>query len=86
MEKIIRTFEKCMNNKKYETNGFMRPEIVVALEAATEYMPDEEKEIFDGAKCAMCLSAPGYLDCTDWTPISNCRDVYQFFNDFCLED
>lgn len=85
MEKIIETFEKCMNNEKYETNGFMRPEIVVASEII-EYIPDEEKEIFDGAKCALRLSAQGYLDCTDWTPISNCRDVYQFFNTFCLED
>lgn len=41
---------------------------------------------FVGIGARIRLSAPGYLDCTEWSPVADVADVEQFFTIFVDEE
>ena len=54
-----------------------------------EYIREEEDydaDIWLDAVYAARLSAPGYMDCTDWHPIAGESDVDEFFRLFVEEE
>lgn len=51
-----------------------------------EFIPDDEKENFHGAKYAIRLSMPGYLDCTEWAPVYTKHDFSRFFQNYVSMD
>ena len=69
---------------RYDFGGFMSPEWT-PTEEILEYVEDEDKEAFEDAPLSIRLSAPGYLDCSEWMPIRNKDDIREFADIYSLD-
>jgi hypothetical protein len=62
--------------------SFMKPEIVAkeSLYGFTEELDDFLDEHTEDCDYLVRLSANGYMDCTEWTPIYETDDIDWFFD------
>ena len=62
---------------EYSDDEFMQPQIIPGHALSGEEIPadyDDDLPLFWAR-----LSAPGYMDCTDWTAINSNSDIDMFF-------
>ena len=92
---IIAKWEECLEEYAEEVKaGFMKPQLIEAndldLDDIKAENPDETeddlKATWSGIPLAARLSASGYLDCTDWSPIGSPDDVGMWFETFVSND
>ena len=81
IEQGIITYFNAQADEYVDCDAFMQPQLVGSL--SKEEMPEgigfEDIPLFWAR-----LSAPGYLDCTEWTPINNNSDVDSFYEMFFM--
>lgn len=87
LRKIREEWTRCMADQDYETGGFMVPQLIKVTPADLDEweIPEEDRDIWSGVPTAARLSAPGYLDCTEWYPIGSAADVRGFFEFMCFQ-